>query len=166
MTTRTVAWSNASWASASVSGARRPCRHQRGEQVRFVRLAVGHFFEQKFHGLRTFSRSTLGQIGLALAGLLDGIEQPGDALLDRLEAIGRKQLPQAVQFLGAFAVIEPAVAFPLAPRLEIEARIDEPELMAVGEQAQGGGRCHAAVRGSGRTPCDPGLDRLEATCRP
>ena len=51
MTTRTVAWSNASWASASVSAVGIAVPDEGGEQVGLVRLGRGHVFEQEFHGL-------------------------------------------------------------------------------------------------------------------
>ena len=46
---------------------------------------------------------------------LDGIEQRRYAALGRRKRLGRKKLTQAVEFLGPFAAIEPAFAFPFAP---------------------------------------------------
>ena len=76
------------------------------------------------------------QVSLPLAGLLHGVEQARHAGFDRVERCRRQQLPQAAEFLGPLAVIEPAVALPLAPRLEVEAGIDQPELVAVGQEAK------------------------------
>ncbi|NLE58771.1 MAG: hypothetical protein GX616_10445 [Planctomycetes bacterium] len=56
-----------------------------------------------------------GEIGLPFAGFLDGIEQRRYAALGRRKRLGRKKLTQAVEFLGPFAAIEPAFAFPFAP---------------------------------------------------
>jgi len=39
-------------------------------------------------------------------------------------------------FTGGLAVVKPAVAFSLAPGLEVEARVHQPELLAVGQHAE------------------------------
>ena len=44
--------------------------------------------------------------------------------------------------------------------------VDQAELVAVGQQAQGDGQCPAAVRGIERRRCALGHDRRAATCRP
>ena len=101
-----------------------------------VRLAEETSSSRSSTACRTFSRSTLDRSACRLRDSSTASSSPDMPLLDRLQGVGGKQLPQAGQFLGAVAVIEPAVGFPLAPGLEIQARIDQPELMAVGEQAK------------------------------
>ena len=132
----------------------------------FGSALLGHVFQEEFDGLTDILPEEVGQIGLALAGLLDGIEQPRDALLDRLEGLGRQQLPQPGKFLGAFAVIEPAVGLPLAPRLEVEPGIDQPELVAVGQQAQAMPSAPQKFQEAGVGCCVPVLDRPEPRYRP
>ena len=92
-----------------------PRRHQRGEQIGLGAMGRGHVFQQQFHRLPDVLPQHAGKIGLPFAGLLDGIEQGRYAALGRRERLGRKKLPQAIEFLGAVAAVEPAVALPLAP---------------------------------------------------
>ena len=136
ITIRTVAWSNASWASASVSRRSDPDDISAANRSDLVRWAVDTSSSSSSTACRTFSRSTLERSACRLRDSSTASSRPDTPLLDRLERLGRKKLPQAVEFLGAFAVIEPAVALPFAPGLEINARIDQPELAAVGQQAQ------------------------------
>jgi hypothetical protein len=110
--------------------------HECGEQIGLRAIGGGDFFEQEFNGLADVFTQHAGKIGLPLAGFLDGIEQTGDTFLDWLQRFRRQQLPQAAEFLGALAVIEPAFALPLAPGLEIEARIDEAKLLSTCAQNQ------------------------------
>ncbi len=110
--------------------------NQRGEQIGLGAVAGGNVFQNQFHRLPNIFPQHAGKVGLPLAGFFDGIEQAGYTGRDILDGFRAKQLPQAVEFLGAIAAIEPTVAFPFRRRLEIQARIDQPELAAVGEQAQ------------------------------
>ena len=64
---------------------------------------------------RTFSWRKSDSRAWRLRDSSTAVEQPGDALLDRLEGFRRQELPQPGKFLGPFAVVEPAVGFPLAP---------------------------------------------------
>ena len=109
---------------------------QEGKEIGLGPVGGGDFFQKKFDGLPDVFPQHARQIGLTLAGFFNAVEQAGYAFFDRLQRIGRQELPQAAEFLGPFTFIEPAVAFPFAPRLEVKARIDEPELLAVGEQAE------------------------------
>jgi len=109
---------------------------ERLEQVRLGAIGGGDFFQEKFHGLADVFPQDARQVSLSLAGFLDGIQQPGAAFLDRLQRLRRQELPQAAEFFGAFAIVKPAVAFPFAPGLEVQARVHQPELLAVGQHPE------------------------------
>jgi phage terminase small subunit len=89
------------------------------------------FLQQHFNGLTDIFPQHARQISLPFTGLLDGGQQAGQPFLDGGQRRRRNQLPQPVQFFGAVPGVEPAVALPFGPRLEIKARVDEPELPAV-----------------------------------
>ena len=49
---------------------------------------------------------------------------------------GKEQLTEAEQFLGAFRIFKPPLAFPLTPRFKIQTGVDQTELKTVRQQAE------------------------------
>ena len=114
----------------------RPDLDEGMKQRRLVLARLRDVLQEELDGLPHVLPQHARQVGLALAGLLDGGEQPRAALPVGPERLGRQQLPEAEQLLGPLAVVEPAVRLPLGPRLEVEPGVDQAELEAVGHQPE------------------------------